>query len=68
MENSFDKCIPIELDASVEDILMNDGQNVSFVKPTDNYLPLKIKENLNKKTGNNLFNSIEAFDYSKNTV
>ena len=32
LENSFDKCIPIELDTNVEDILMNDGQNVSFVK------------------------------------
>lgn len=67
VENSFDKCIPIELDTNVEDILMNDGQNVSFVKTADNYLALKIKENLNKKIGNNLFNSIEAFDYSKNT-
>ena len=40
---------------------------VSFVKTADNYLELKIKENLNKKIGNNLFNSIEAFDYTKNT-
>ena len=30
---------------------MNDGQYVSFVKTTDNYLALKIKENLNKKIG-----------------
>ena len=46
---------------------MNDRQNVTFAKTPDNYLALKIKENLNNKIGNNLFNWIETFDYSQHT-
>ena len=37
VENSVGKCSPNEFETNVQDILMNDGQNVSFVKTADNY-------------------------------
>ncbi|MGL5591499.1 MAG: hypothetical protein ACRDCF_02060 [Mycoplasmoidaceae bacterium] len=63
IKNSFNKCIPIKLDADVEDILVHDGENVLFVNNND--LANFINDVLNKEIENDLFENVELFDYLK---
>ncbi|MGL5640043.1 MAG: hypothetical protein ACRDCD_00055, partial [Mycoplasmoidaceae bacterium] len=65
IKNSFNKCIPIKLDANVEDILIHDGQNVIFVNNND--LANFINDILNQEIEKDLFKNIELFDYLKHT-
>ncbi|MGL4617432.1 MAG: hypothetical protein ACRCUM_04270 [Mycoplasmoidaceae bacterium] len=63
IKNSFNKCIPIKLDANVEDILVHDGENVLFVNNND--LANFINDVLNDEIEKDLFKNVELFDYLK---